>query len=150
MKAQKQCANCTHLCLRKCVKEGLQRAGHCCPPDCEYYRVVFNFTVTSVGRQFDRLALMFFDDVEIFRSSTAEPTQDGIVWSYVKDMSSLIALFRQSRKIIFDLGNLVDDTYTGAWHTTLTATYFTAVDQLEPADVVLPVSARRSPANRPS
>jgi hypothetical protein len=53
-------------------------------------------------------------------------------------------------KIIFDLEHRVDDTYTGTWHTTLTATYFTAVDQLEPAGVVLPVSARGSPANRPS
>lgn len=127
-----------------------RHTGEYYPPDCRYNRVVFNFTVTSAGRQFDRLALMFFDDVEVFRTSTAEPTQDGIVWSYVKDMSSLIALFGQPRKIIFDLGNLVDDTYTGAWHTTVTATYFTAVDQLEPADIILPVSARRSPANRPS
>lgn len=98
-----------------------KHTGEYCPPDCRYNRVVFNFTVTSAGRQFDRLALMFFDDVEIFRTSTAEPRQDGIMWSYVKDMSSLIALFGQPRKIIFDLGNLVDDTYTGAWHTTLTA-----------------------------
>jgi len=61
------------------MNEGLQRAGHYYPPDCECNRVIFNFTVTSAGRQFDRLALMFFDDVEIFRTSTAEPTQDGIV-----------------------------------------------------------------------
>lgn len=70
-------------------------AGQYYPPDCEFSRVIFNFTVTSAGRQFDRLALMFFDDVEVFRPPTAEPTQDGIVWSYSKDMSSLIALFRQ-------------------------------------------------------
>lgn len=120
------------------------------PPDCKYNRVVFNFTVTSKGRQFDRLALMFLDDIEIFRTSTAEPTQNGIVWSYVKDMSSYLAVFKQPRKIIFDLGNLVDDTYTGAWNTTLTATFFTSENLLDPADVILPVSARRSPANAPS
>lgn len=112
--------------------------------------MAFNFTVTSAGRQFDRLALMFFEDVEIFRTSTAEPTQDGIVWSYVKDMTSYLTLFKRPQRIIFDLGNLVDDTYTGAWHTTLTATYFTSEDLLEPADIILPVSARRSSANRPS
>jgi hypothetical protein len=93
---------------------------------------------------------MFFDDIEIFRSSTAEPTREGIMWSYAKDMSSYLALFKQPQKIIFDLGNLVDDTYTGSWHTTLTATYFTAEDLLEPADIIVPVSARRSPVNRPS
>lgn len=93
---------------------------------------------------------MFLDDIEVFRTSTAEPTQNGIVWSYVKDMSSYLAILKQRRKIIFDLGNLVDDTYTGAWHTTLTATYSTTENLLEPADVILPVSARRSSANAPS
>jgi hypothetical protein len=38
---------------------------------------------------------MFFDDVESFHTSTDESTQNGIAWSYVKNMSSLIALFRQ-------------------------------------------------------
>ncbi|UPX16830.1 uncharacterized protein EKO05_0007213 [Ascochyta rabiei] len=124
--------------------------GQYYPPNCRYNRVVFNLTVTSAGRQFDRLALMFFDDVEIFRTSTAEPTHNGIVWKYAKDMSSYLALFKQPHKIIFDLGNLVDDTYTGAWQTTLTATYFTADDLLVPADTIFPVSARRSSADRPS
>lgn len=124
--------------------------GEYTPPDCEYNRVVFNFTVMSAGRQFDRLALMFFDDIEIFRTSTAEPTNNGIMWSYVKDMSSYLAVFKQPRKIIFDLGNLVDDVYTGAWHTTLTAKYFITEDLLEPADVIIPVSARKSPVNAPS
>lgn len=140
--------SCTKIQLSD--KRLTRDAGEYHPPDCKYNRVTFNFTVTSAGRQFDRLALMFFDDVEIFRTSTAEPTQDGIVWSHVKDMSSYLNLFQQPQKIIFDLGNLVDDTYTGAWHTTLTATYFTSEDLLEPADVIIPVSARRSPANRPS
>ncbi|KAJ4994283.1 peptide-n4-(n-acetyl-beta-glucosaminyl)asparagine amidase a [Stagonosporopsis vannaccii] len=124
--------------------------GEYLPPDCKYNRVIFNFTVTSQGRQFDRLALMFLDDIEIFRTSTAEPTQNGIVWSYVKDMSSYLAVFKQPRKMIFDLGNLVDDTYTGAWNTILTATFFTAENLLDSADIIVPVSARRSPANAPS
>ena len=131
-------------------KRLIRYAGEYYPPGCKYNRVTLNFTVTSAGRQFDRLALMFLDDIEIFRTSTAEPTQNGIVWSYIKDMSSYLTVFRQPRKIIFDLGNLVDDTYTGAWHTTLTATYFTAEDLLEPADIIVPVSAHRSPVNRPS
>ncbi|KNG47919.1 peptide-n4-(n-acetyl-beta-glucosaminyl)asparagine amidase a [Stemphylium lycopersici] len=100
--------------------------------------------VTSAGRQFDRLGLMFLNDTEVFRTSTAEPTQNGIIWSYVKDMSSYLSLFKQPQKIIFDLGNLIDDTYTGSWNTTLTATFFTDADAIEPADVVIPISARRS------
>jgi hypothetical protein len=93
---------------------------------------------------------MFLGDIEVFRTSTAEPTQTGIVWSYVKDMSSYLVLLDKPQKIVFDLGNLVDETYTGSWNTTLTATYFTAEDTFEAADVILPVSARRSAVDRPS
>lgn len=114
------------------------------PPDCAFNRVVFNFTVTSAGRQFDRLGLMFLGDIEVFRTSTAEPTQNGIIWSYVKDMSSYLGLFKNPQKIIFDLGNLIDDTYTGSWNTKLTATFFTAEDDIEPAALILPISARKA------
>jgi hypothetical protein len=124
--------------------------GNYTPPSCTFNRVVFNFTVTSAGRQFDRLALMFLGDIEVFRTSTAEPVQTGIVWSYVKDMTSYLALLDKPQKIIFDLGNLVDETYTGSWNTTLTATYFAAEDAFEAADAILPVSARRSAADESS
>lgn len=129
---------------------GIPFVGDYIPPNCDFNRVTFNFTVTSAGRQFDRLALMFLNDTEIFRTSTAEPTQKGIIWTYVKDMSNFLALFKEPQKIIFDLGNLVDDTYTGSWNTTLTATFFTAEDSINPADVIIPVSARKSADNSPS
>lgn len=93
---------------------------------------------------------MFFNDTEIFRTSTAEPTQYGIVWSYVKDMSAYRSLFNEPQKIIFDLGNLVDDTYTGVWQTTLTATFFTAEEPIDPANLIIPVSARKSSTNASS
>ncbi|KAF2127431.1 hypothetical protein P153DRAFT_67389 [Dothidotthia symphoricarpi CBS 119687] len=120
------------------------------PPDCSFNRVTFKFAVMSAGRQFDRLALMFFGDIEIFRTSTAEPTQNGITWTYVKDMTMYLALFQRPQKIIFDLGNLVDDTYTGSWNTTLTAHFFTTDETIQPADNIIPVSARQSNANKSS
>jgi hypothetical protein len=124
--------------------------GEYSPPECDFNRVTFNFTVTSAGRQFDRLGFMFLNDTEIFRTSTAEPTQNGIVWTYNKDMSSYLPLFKEPQKIIFDLGNLVDDTYTGLWNTTLTASFFTAEDTVNAADIILPVSTRQSALNKPS
>ncbi|KAF1946168.1 hypothetical protein EJ02DRAFT_441390 [Clathrospora elynae] len=124
--------------------------GDYIPPNCDFNRVSFNFTVSSAGRQFDRLALMFFDDTEIFRTSTAEPTETGIVWTYEKDMSNYLSLFQKQQKIIFDLGNIIDDTYTGLWYTTLTANFFTAEDMIQPADMIVPISARRSLENMPS
>lgn len=57
------------------------------PPKCDFDTVRMNLTVTSKGRQYDRLALMYLGEIEVFRTSTAEPTKDRIVWTYIKDMS---------------------------------------------------------------
>ncbi|KAL8713581.1 MAG: hypothetical protein Q9220_002443 [cf. Caloplaca sp. 1 TL-2023] len=109
-----------------------------------------NFTVTSRGRQFDRLGIMYLGDIEVFRTSTAEPTTNGIIWTYVKEMDQYDTLWRTSQKIIFDLGNLIDSTYTGSFNTTLTATFFTVPEDRPTADQILPISARRSVENAAS
>ncbi|KAI9822778.1 MAG: hypothetical protein M1832_003011 [Thelocarpon impressellum] len=120
------------------------------PASCEFNRVTFNLTVVSAGRQFDRLGILYFGDTEIFRTSTAEPTASGIRWTYLKDMSSYLALFKLPQKIIFDLGNLIDDTYTAPFNATLTASFFSAAGQPTWADAILPISAQRSSSGRPS
>lgn len=119
------------------------------PPDCEFNRVAMNFTVVSEGRQFDRLALMYFNDTEVWRTSTAEPTTaPGIRWTYMKDMTEYLSLWKEPQKLIFDLGNLITDVYTGDFNTTLTVTFFhdTSVDvsTAPPADLIIPISARQS------
>lgn len=107
-----------------------------------------NFTVTSEGRQFDRLAVMYLGDNEVWRTSTAEPKQKpGIAWTYWKDMSTYMALWKQPQKLVFDLGNLVDSTYTGVYNTTLTATFINEYpyNRTSPhASLILPISAERS------
>ncbi|KAI1453696.1 hypothetical protein F4805DRAFT_442519 [Annulohypoxylon moriforme] len=121
------------------------------PPNCPFNRVIMNFTVVSQGRQFDRLALMYFGDTEVWRTSTAEPTQPpGIHWVFLKDMSEYLYFWKTPQKLIFDLGNLVDDKYTGSFNATLTATFFLAnveTDNPSPADMIIPVSARKGAEN---
>lgn len=120
------------------------------PPSCPFHSVTMTLTVTSRGRQFDRLALMFLGDVEVFRSSTAEPTVKGITWTYKKDMTPYLSLWRQQQKLIFDLGNLVDETYTGSFNATLTATFFERPSPGQTADLILPISSQRSASDAPS
>jgi hypothetical protein len=67
----------------------------------------------------------------------------------MKDVSNYFTLWKQPQTLIFDLGNIVDNTYTGPFNTTLTATFFSVPIQDPPADLILPVSARRS-VNRSS
>lgn len=119
------------------------------PPNtttCPFNTVTITLTVLSSGRQFDRLALMYLGDIEVFRTSTAEPTSTGIEWTYRKDMTPYLSLWKQPQKLIFDLGNLVDETYTGTFNTTLTATFWDVAESEPPrvADVVLPISKGRS------
>ncbi|KAF7185411.1 Peptide-N4-(N-acetyl-beta-glucosaminyl)asparagine amidase A [Pseudocercospora fuligena] len=114
------------------------------PPPCSFNRVTWNLTVTSgPGRQFDRLGTVWFGDTELFRTSTAEPSKElGIEWTYLKDMTSFLTLFKTQQTIIFDLGNLINDVYTASFNVTLTAAYFTADDSVVPADLVVPISNR--------
>lgn len=120
---------------------GMPFVGPYSPPaNCDFNRATFNLTVTSAGKQFDRLGLVYFGDTEIWRTSTAEPTATGIIWTYIKDMSHLLTLLKQPQTLIFDLGNLIDNTYTAPFNATLTATFFTSDDTVVPADLILPIS----------
>ncbi|OKL64331.1 hypothetical protein UA08_00027 [Talaromyces atroroseus] len=123
--------------------------GNYTPPDCDFDTVRINFTVTSRGRQYDRLALMYLNSTEVFRTSTAEPTTDGIVWTYIKEMSQYRSLWKSPQKIIFDLGNLIDSTYTGTFNTALTAS-FTKENSGRVADVIYPISALQGAENAAS
>ncbi|KAK3941013.1 putative peptide-n4-asparaginase amidase n [Diplogelasinospora grovesii] len=120
------------------------------PPGCDFNSVVINFTATSAGVQFDRLAMMYLTDTEVWRTSTAEPTKAGIVWTYVKDMSAYLSLWKQPQTVIFELDNIVDSTYTGHFNTTLTATFFARDDAAPAADVILPISSRQGGAGKQS
>ncbi|KAL0942534.1 peptide-n4-(n-acetyl-beta-glucosaminyl)asparagine amidase a [Colletotrichum truncatum] len=125
--------------------------GDYTPPGCDFNRVIVNFTATSAGRQLDRLALLYFGDTEVWRTSTAEPRlPPGIIWTYWKDMTPYLSLWKSPQKIIFDLPNLIDDRYTGPFNCTLTATFFKSdavTDNAPPADLIIPISSRNASSN---
>lgn len=93
---------------------------------------------------------MWLGDTEVFRTSTAEPTTDGIIYTYVKDMSAYLSLWQKPQKLIFDLGNLVDSTYTGAYNVTLTASFSNNTTPPVVAADIFPISAKLSASNSSS
>ena len=124
---------------------GIPFTANYTPPDrdeCDFNRVVINFTATSRGRQYDRLAFMFLTDIEVWRTSTAEPTRAGIVWSHVRDMTAYMVLWNQPQTLVFELDNNVDETYTGLYHTTLPASFYRDADPPVVADAILPISTQ--------
>ncbi|EXF76172.1 hypothetical protein CFIO01_03565 [Colletotrichum fioriniae PJ7] len=122
--------------------------GDYSPPDFEFDHVVLNFTVEVRGRQFDRWGSVYLGDVNIFATSTAEPTSYGITWTWLKDSTPFLSLWKEPQTLIFQLDNVITDVYTGLLNSTLTATFFKSPVQSggqAPADLILPVSANKSP-----
>ncbi|KAF7354571.1 Peptide-N4-(N-acetyl-beta-glucosaminyl)asparagine amidase A [Mycena sanguinolenta] len=82
------------------------------PTDCgtpgSWAAVTLNFTVTSNGTQYDRLGIFTFQNVEIWRTSTPEPTAAGIIWTYMKDVTRFIPLFAKPGTFILELDNIIE------------------------------------------
>src|ERR1700761_2147698 len=89
-------------------------------------KVVMDWTGSVAGRQYDRLAGVWLGGAEIFRTSTPEPDPAGISWHVAKDISAFIPLLSKTEPLVADLGNIVDSTYTGVYHMTMTFTYYQA------------------------
>lgn len=116
------------------------------PPSCDFNRIIWNLTVTSAGVQYDRLGFVSLGDIEVFRTSTAEPTDTGIIYTYIKDMSTYLNLFKDDQPLIFDLPNIIDaaDGINATYNVTLTAFYYktdTTDTGFPPADEIFAISA---------
>lgn len=57
-------------------------------------------------------------------------------------MSHFLYFWNSPQTLIFDLQNLINSEDTGIYNTTLTATFFTSQDTVDPADLIIPISAR--------
>ncbi|CAM5256124.1 Peptide-N4-asparagine amidase A OS=Streptomyces aurantiogriseus OX=66870 GN=GCM10010251_61380 PE=4 SV=1 [Streptomyces aurantiogriseus] len=88
-------------------------------------KVVLRLDGKVKGRQFDRLGYLHVGGVEIFRTSTPEPSPDGIEWSVEKDVTRYSDTLRGAHDVEMLIGNVVDDTYTGVIDVKVTLTFFT-------------------------
>ncbi|KIM33130.1 hypothetical protein M408DRAFT_61343 [Serendipita vermifera MAFF 305830] len=123
------------------------------PIDCgsigSWAGISLNWTATSNGTQYDRLAGVTLQNVEIWRTSTSEPTLKGIIWTALKDVSKYLPLFSKPGTLIVDLNNIVDpgSGLTGEFDVTLTATFYRS-DWAHPkqpsADLILPLSTLKA------
>ncbi|MGW0943174.1 peptide-N4-asparagine amidase [Streptomyces sp. NPDC002623] len=106
------------------------------PPDgCgdRWSKVVLRLDGKVKGRQFDRLGYLHVGGVEIFRTSTPEPSPDGIEWSVEKDVTRYTDTFRRGQDVEMLIGNVVDDTYTGVLDVKVTLTFYAGRTAGKPA-----------------
>ncbi|KAF8636717.1 hypothetical protein AX17_003520 [Amanita inopinata Kibby_2008] len=118
-----------------------------CGPVGSWAAITLNFTVTSNGTQFDRLGIFTFQNVEIWRTSTPEPTRNGIIWTYIKDVTRYIPLFAKSGTFILQLDNLIQPGLNGIYSTVLHATFYASSAAHPPAkkaDLIVPLSTLRN------
>ncbi|MEU9288074.1 peptide-N4-asparagine amidase [Streptomyces sp. NPDC048275] len=101
-------------------------------------KVILRLDGKVKGRQFDRLGYVHVGGVEIFRTSTPQPSPDGIEWSVEKDVTRYSDTFRGGRDVEMLIGNVVDDTYTGVLDVKVTLTFYSTEKTAKPAAATTP------------
>ncbi|PSS34445.1 Peptide-N4-(N-acetyl-beta-glucosaminyl)asparagine amidase A heavy chain like [Actinidia chinensis var. chinensis] len=94
-----------------------------CPPP--WHSVVLEMRASSDGDQYDRVAGVWLDGAEIFRTITAEPDANGGFWTVRKNVTRYDSLLRRSNlTVTVMLENVVDDELTGAYNVDLALLYY--------------------------
>ncbi|MFZ3467764.1 peptide-N4-asparagine amidase [Streptomyces sp. 4.24] len=89
-------------------------------------KVVLRLDGKVKGRQYDRLGHLSVGGVEVFRTSTPEPSPDGIAWSVEKDVTHYRDTLSGPQPVEMLIGNVVNDTYTGVIDVKVTLTFYAA------------------------
>lgn len=76
------------------------------------------------GTQFDRYGAFWLGNVEILRTTTAEPTSDGIVWKVEKDITSYLDWLMMEHIAYLSIPNNIDSTYTGIPLVNISLTFY--------------------------
>jgi hypothetical protein len=79
----------------------------------------------------------------LLRTSTAEPTINGIHWHIEKDVTKLSALFKSDHDVFLELDNSIGGVLTGIYTVEVTLSFYKAVNgsvNEDLPDVVVPIA----------
>lgn len=99
-------------------------------PTVNYTHVKLTVEWESSGIQYDRLAHVYLDSVEVWRPSTPEPGNDEIYSEFTVDASEFVNLFKSASRLVMACDNIVQGRLTGAISARLKAEYFYAPDKI--------------------
>ncbi|MER7759722.1 peptide-N4-asparagine amidase [Streptomyces sp. NPDC097619] len=111
--------------------------------------VVLRLEGQVAGRQYDRLGHLSLSGVEILRTSTPQPSPEGIAWQVEKDVTRYADTLSRPGPVEMLIGNVVDEVHTGVIDVRVTLTYYAAAPTGTPAgrpdravpERILPVTA---------
>ncbi|KAF0696853.1 hypothetical protein As57867_012363, partial [Aphanomyces stellatus] len=102
-----------------------------CVSDPDYSLAFLRFSANvDAGRQFDRIAAVWVDGLELLRSTTQEPSAKvGPKWEIFKDVSHYRNIFAKGGNVTVALDNIVNDVYTSYFHVTVTVEFYKKSDE---------------------
>ncbi|MFY1826055.1 peptide-N4-asparagine amidase [Myxococcus fulvus] len=105
------------------------------PAECPgpWSKVVLRLEGKVQGVQYDRLGHLEVGGVTLFKTSTPEPSRDGIAWSVEKDVTSYASLLARPQPVWMLIGNVVNETYTGVLDVQVDLTFYPAQGGHAPA-----------------
>ncbi|WP_229868066.1 peptide-N4-asparagine amidase [Streptomyces chryseus] len=111
------------------------KGGYAPPKGCgdRWSKVVLRLEGEVAGRQYDRLGHLHIGGVEVLRTSTPQPSPEGITWSVEKDVTRYSDILRRAQPVEMLIGNVVDETYTGVIDVEATLTFYAAEGRTRPA-----------------
>ncbi|MDT5030009.1 MAG: hypothetical protein QOC94_180 [Actinoplanes sp.] len=102
-----------------------------------WQKVVLEMDGAVAGRQFDRLGYLKIGGVTVFKTSTPEPSAEGIRWSVEKDLTGYADLLTRPQPVEMLIGNVVDSTYTGVLDITVRLVFYRGKAPARPAVLAL-------------
>jgi hypothetical protein len=107
-----------------------------------WQRIVLEMDGDVAGRQYDRMGYLQIGGATVFRTSSPEPSREGIRWHVEKDLTGYAPLLSRPQSLEMQLGNVVNDTYTGIFNIRMRLVFYPA-DRAHPAaataDLVAPL-----------
>jgi hypothetical protein len=118
--------------------------------DGPWSKIILDVNATVKGVQFDRFGALWIGEVEVLRTTTPEPTADGIKWVIEKDVTAYGSYFQNSNLSAYlSIPNNVDSTYTGIIQVSVKMTYYKADETNLEADfpLVIPLTKATNTSN---
>jgi hypothetical protein len=118
----------------------LDAARQCPGP---WSRIVLRIDGQVKGRQYDRIGHASVGGITVFRTSTPEPSREGITWQVEKDVTAYAPLFTSAQPVELHIGNVIDDVHTGVFDVALSFDFYAGEAAADTADQVLALQGLR-------
>ncbi|KVI04838.1 peptide-N4-(N-acetyl-beta-glucosaminyl)asparagine amidase A-like [Cynara cardunculus var. scolymus] len=109
------------------------------PPNatCEWSHAVLHYQAEYKGDQYESIAGVWMDGVELLRTSTAQPTEDGVLWNVRKDVTRYSSIFtRENLTLSVKLENLGNGEFTGVYQVNVSLLFYSDKAVRFPVSVV--------------